>query len=223
MKKQILLIAFIFMLGMAIAKPVQAQAPLGTIVVEPAVITDVLPGNTFQVNITVDITGTGKGMFQWVLCLSWNPAILNLTDGPDADTLANPEEGSFLKSAGTTAFLWETIDYTTGNIYGLTCVSLAGAEATGSGVIVNLYFKALALGDSAIDLYGPADYPTTPIWLTLAGDLYVFATVADGSVIVIPEFPTFLVIPLFTLVTLVIVVITKKAWIRRRREHLNVQ
>jgi hypothetical protein len=194
----------------ALTRPVKAQST--TITLYPAVITDIYPGDTFTANVTVDI-GTNQ-LFMWVLSLSWDPQILNLT--------GNPIEGPFVKDqVGSTVFTNEGINYTGGYVLGLTCGPLSGQTATGSGMIASFRFTALAQGPSALHLYGPEPNPK-PIWLDIDGNELQFDTVTDGSVVVVPEFPAFLILPLFMMITLVAVLITKTRR-SRTQSHLSVQ
>ena len=216
MKKLIPLVLLLLMTSAALARPVKAQAT--TIAIEPAEITDMEPGETKLVSISVDI-GTNE-LFMWVLNISWNPEVLNLT--------VDPIEGPFVKNqVGATLFTSEVINQEEGHIDGLMCGSMTGEIATGSGVIAMLNFTALPLADSSatsvLDLYAPpgAVQTESPIWVTIGGDEYAFDTVTDGSITVIPEFPAFLILPLFMLITLVAVLITLRS--KKRRRHLSVQ
>ena len=216
MEKSVLLVILLLMTSAALARPVKAQQT--TITVNPAITTDIYPEDTFTVNVTVDIST--NELFMWVLSLSWDPQILNLT--------GDPIEGPFVKDqVGSTVFTYEQINYTEGYVLALTCGPLTGQTATGSGMIATFEFVALAQGDSALHLYGPPDTlpepKPKPIWLDTDGNEYQFDTVTDGSAVVIPEFPAFLILPLFMMITLVIVLITKTTWSKKRRGHLSVQ
>jgi len=149
-----------------------------TIAVEPAVLVGLLPGDTFQVNLTVDV-GTNQ-LFMWVLGVSWNPVVLELA--------GEPIEGSFVKSqTGSTHFVWTRIDQEEGYLEALQCGSLTGLTATGSGVIATFIFRAKAPGNSAIHLRGPPEAqtdPLKPIWINYYGNEYNFDTVTDGAVTV---------------------------------------
>lgn len=210
MKKSIPIVILLLLTSAALARPVKAQAT--TITIDPAIITDKYPGDTFTVDITIDI-GTNE-LFMWVLSISWDPVILDLT--------LDPIEGPFVKDqVGSTVFVWTLIG--DGFIDSLTCGSMTGQVATGSGVIAVLNFTALEEGDSVLDLYAPDDAAQTesPIWLTIGGVESAFDTVNDGAVNVIPEFLVFLILPLFMMMTLVMVLIT--IWSKKRRHHLIVQ
>jgi len=162
-------------------QPARALDPT-TIVMDPAVIVGLWAGDTFQVNVIVNV-GSNQ-LFMWVLSLSWNPSILEL--------VGDPIEGPFLKSqVGATIFLWELINQTGGYLKQLLCCSLEWKTATGSGVVATFTFRAVAPGASALHLYGIPNthYPLKPLWLDIDGNEYSFDTVTDGSVTVGGPFP----------------------------------
>jgi len=215
LKKPILLAALL-VVSMALAsivavRTVKAQSTV--IAMDPALIDNILPGQSFLVNVRVDIST--HQLFMWVLSLQWNPSIVNMT--------VDPVEGPFLKSLGPTAFIWSELSRTEGYVRELTCSSLTAMTGTGSGVIVTFNFTGLNPPTSALDLRGPTLDDPNPIWLDIEGTQSSFGVVTDGSVIVVSEFPTFLVAPLFIIMTLVTVILTKTAWLRKRRDHLYVQ
>lgn len=79
----------------------------------------------------------------------------------------------------------------------------------GDGILATITFNATGLGETALDLYD-----------TILGDSLgdpITHDLIDGQVTVVPEFPAALIMPLFLIVTLVAVILTKTVWSRKRR------
>jgi len=211
MKKSVALMAILLIGVFAFAaRPVKAQQT--EIKMIPAVVTGILPGATITEDVFVYIPGPTK-LLQWVLSVSWNPAVLDFV---------SQTEGNFIKNqTGSSIFVPGAVDPVAGKVEGVTCGSLSGDGVIGAGVIVTFQWQAKAVGSSVLDLLGDTVAAPKPMWLDPTGNQYEFDLVTDGSVTVVPEFPEFLVVPLFILMTLVTVVLTKKLWMRKRWDHLN--
>jgi hypothetical protein len=203
MKKAIFIIGFILLTFLTFPKPIKSSPTETTIEVTPASIS-VDVDQVFKVNITVDMQD--NGLFQWVLSLSWDPAVLELLD---------QAEGPFLKEqVGSTLFFPGNIDNEKGVLEEITCGSL-GETATGSGIILILTFKAKAVGTTTLHLFGPegAQPPATPdkpVWLDINGGQHNFDIVHDGSTDVIPEFPPILMASALIFITLLTILLGKK-------------
>jgi hypothetical protein len=201
------------------AKPAQSDSviPGTTIAIDPAVITGLLPGDIFKVNVT--ISGVpANNLSMWVLTLKWDSTVLNLTE---------IIEGPYLKQVGTTVFTWGEWNNDVGYVEGLTCATmdLTPSPQT-SGILVTFTFNTTAAGTSSIDLTSPEgakSWTDKPIWVDAGGREYTFETAIDGSVTVVSEFPAFLIAPIFIAITLLTIVIIRKTWKPKSNEHPNMQ
>jgi len=95
--------------------------------------------------VTLKIVDT-PAMTQWITEITWDPAVLELQTGTDADMV----EGPFLKGLGSTVFLVKTPEI--GRIPEATCAFLSGGPATGTGDIAYIKFRTKGIGDSPIHL-----------------------------------------------------------------------
>jgi len=218
MKKAMFLVVVSLMsvITIALAQPVKAQPVPTLIYMNPTVLdlTSVDPGAIFRMDAVVDI-GSNQ-MFVWTLSLTWDPAVIDLN--------INPIEGPFMSSqVGQTLFQWKEVNHAAGFVEELFCGSMTLLPATGTGVIATFEFRAVNPGFTIVDLKGPATAvdPTRPLWLDLAGNEYPFDTVTDGQVTVVSEFPMLLVAPIFIVITLTTVFVTKRTWARRRWTPVN--
>jgi len=208
LKKLILLAIALLIAGVIAVRPANAIDPT-TISVYPQTITDIEIGQTFQINITVNI-GTNR-LYMWVLSLKWDPSKINL--------VGDPIEGPFIKQATISFFTWSEVNNTNGYVRELVCTSLE-RTVSGSGVIATLNFIAVSVDGSVLELLDPELTPdSAPIWYDGEGTLYSFDTVNDGSVTVIPEFPAFMILPLLMGTTLLVIIITKTSWLKRRKNN----
>jgi hypothetical protein len=161
-------------------------------IVAPSSVPDVT-GHTFTVNITlvnVDL------MWGWSCIIKWNPAIVNCTGkqlGP-----FNPTGGNLLG----------VIDNVKGEIPKLAFGTTDEDTVTGSGIVAFLTFKTLDLGDVNLTV-STANYKDYP-----AGVKYDLP-VTQATIIVVPEFPPFLIVPLFFIITAAIAIATKKRWMKK--------
>jgi len=155
-----------------IIAPAWATPETPVFAVEPSSVIIPEPDQTFQINITVT---NSPPVVLWALNLSWNPAVLNLTD-PYRDIA----EGDFLRRIGTTIFLCKPINYSAGSIREMACGLLTGASS-GSGVLCTITFTAIGVGHSDIDI----------CWGVLVDEtLYeYYPTLIDGKVDVGPTGP----------------------------------
>lgn len=212
-----LTIATILFLAFAtIAKPAQSDGVVpGTIIaIDPAVITGIYPGDSFKVNVTVSNI-PADNLTMWVLTLRWNPSVLSLTE---------IIEGDYLKQTGSTMFTYDTLDNNQGYLKDLFCGSMEGKTGPTSGWLATFNFTAKAAGTSIIDLTSPegAVIVGKPLWLDLGGHEFAFDTVTDGSVTVVPEFPAFLVAPIFIAITLITILAIRKTR-KPKNENPNIQ
>jgi hypothetical protein len=138
----ILLLAFV----LASATSINYSNASGTAIISVDSATQQFPsarlGDTIHVNIDVSNV---QDLWSWDIAnLRFNPNFLNLTQ---------ISEGPFLKSAGSTLFLWTStsiIAISKGDIPDISSTLLEYTSASGSGVIATLTFRAISLGTSQI-------------------------------------------------------------------------
>jgi hypothetical protein len=161
-------------------------------IVAPSSVPDV--GHTFTVNITVVNV---DAMWGWSCVINWNSTVVNCT---------GKQVGPFNPS-GTS--LIGVIDNVNGKIPKLSSYTTEEDTVTGSGIVCFLTFEAKALGDVNLNV-STANYADL-----LAVHKYDFAAVNQAIIIVVPEFPTLLVMPLFFVITAAIAIMTKKRWMKK--------
>lgn len=110
-------------------------------VVLPSLEDPLIPGSTFNVNITISNV---NNLYSWDLCLSWNPTVLNYTD---------IQEGLFLKQNGTQP----TVFNVTYPLAGTVCVNCTLSAqpivaASGNGTLATIVFSVQSPGDTVLDL-----------------------------------------------------------------------
>jgi hypothetical protein len=140
--------------------------------------------------------------------LRWNNTVLQLN---------SLEEGLFLQSEGETSGIWRDPHNMSdinaaGGINEATC-SLLGAVpgVDGSDTIATLNFTCLSLGDSALEFWAEAPYYNPATDLLDSNLDSIPHTETPGTVDVIPEFASVILIAVFLLATLFAVVLGKKA------------
>jgi hypothetical protein len=113
--------------------------------VKPSSVVDpsLQPGNAFSINVTVI---QAVGVYAWNLNMSWDPAVLNVT---------NVEEGSFLNQSAYDTTFNKHILQEEGFLYA-NC-SLFGeppdVSASGNGTLITVTFLVEAVGNTVLDLY----------------------------------------------------------------------
>lgn len=121
-----------------------------TISVDPPKVTDLDPGNSFDVNINVagiviDETEGSRtyGLYGWNINLTFNPGVLNV---------ASVTEGAFLKETNETIFLPVTKNNDAGFVFAGAMFMPPFPErgATGSGILATITFNVT--GQGATDL-----------------------------------------------------------------------
>jgi len=163
------------------------------IIVAPSSVVDTT-GQTFKVNITV--TGV-TSMWAWSCVVTWNSSVVNCTlkaVGP-----FNP--------AGTS--LIGVIDNVGGTIPKLSSYTTEEDTVTGSGLVCTLTFKTKALGNVNLNV-STANYIDYP-----AKVKYDFNSVTQAPITVVPEFPTFLIVPMLFIMTATIAIAMKKRWMKK--------
>lgn len=147
MKKGIIVFCLIlFALASAVAiKPLQAKGTT-TVSVDPTSLNlaTAYIGQTIQININVSDV---QNLWGWNLQdIRFNPSVLNLT---------NVQEGPFLKTGGSTFFLWTSqsqIAISQGDIPDVADALAENTSVSGSGVLATLTFQVISSGNSPITL-----------------------------------------------------------------------
>jgi Cohesin domain/PEP-CTERM motif len=133
MKNMIRSMTFLILVGSAAicsADNISVQPPSQTVNV----------GDNFSLDVNVDITD----LYAFQFDLTFNPAVLSAT---------SITEGSLLLTGGSTFFIPGAIDNTLGTVFFTANTLLGpGPGVTGSGTLASIYFTALGLGASPVDL-----------------------------------------------------------------------
>jgi len=99
-------------------------------------------GSTFDVNITIaDVAN----LYSWMVCLSWDPTVLNATD---------IQEGPLLNQNGTQATAFDVTYPEAGTVcVNCTLVSQPIVTASGNGTLATIIFSVERYGDTLLDLH----------------------------------------------------------------------
>jgi hypothetical protein len=139
--KAVLPVIIIIVLSFLVVRPSGMATSETTVFVYPKE-SSVEVGQTFTVNINI---ANVSGLMAYAFLLSYNTSILQLV---------SVEFGPFLKSVGDTILINAT---TSGQISLAACLyqptGWTGIYANGSGVLANATFKAIAPGESLLDLF----------------------------------------------------------------------
>mgnify|MGYP001087337749 CR=1 FL=1 len=181
--------------------PVSAS-PGATLKIEPETLTvgPPIPTTPFKINVTVyNVTD----LFNWQIKVFYNTTILNCT------AASYPPDHVF---AGKFYLPIEPVMYQNYVLFGCT---LMGAETgfDGDGILCQLEFKALAEGKSYLNFSEPYGGDTF-LW---DSDMVEIPDGMDnGSVTVLPEFSSLLVMPLLMIATLTAVYLAAKRPLKKR-------
>jgi hypothetical protein len=188
-------------MALALAKTTGVKAQTPTFTVSPTSLEIPEAGRSF--NITITVTDS-PAVVQWALNITWDPAVLNITN-PNTDV----REGNFFQGH-TTMFLVKPPQ--PGLISEMTCVLLDPTTVSGSGTLCEITFTAIDVGQTSIDI----------VWgvLVYEDGTELHPTLVDGSVTVIPEFQPFMLLALFLAATATITIMTRNAH-RRKYQGCN--
>jgi hypothetical protein len=153
-------------------------------------------------NFTVDVKVTNvKNLYTYQFKLSWEPSILNVT---------NVTEGPFLNAEGTfsTAFteeIWNEPDPfgVSGYVY-VACTLLgepATAAASGSGNLATIEFFAKEEGNTSLNLHDT---------MLINPFTEEMPHGTEDGYIIIPEFPSLVILPIFMIATLAVIVCRRR-------------
>ena len=200
------LISFLIVSVLLVGIPsVHAQLPILSL--SPSEITIPAPGENFTVAINVtDVTDMRGFSFK----LDYNTTVLDATIV--SSTSISADTTKWLPVDQSLVFHWDappTINDTIGRVW----IAAWGFTAfTGNGSVLTINFTATATGNSSLHLY------ETEL-LDLFADP-IDHTALDGEVMVIPEFPTVLLLPILMMATLTAAFFGKRIWSRKRKDAL---
>ena len=163
-------------------------------------------GKSFLVNINVsDVTN----LWHWRVRLNWNPNVLNFT------SITN---GPFLESAGSTLFV--PPPEINGSLTIISDTLLSKNSVNGSGVLATVNFTILAAGQSELTLNNTL--LEEPLSGNQTSHTQIAHTVSNGQVIVISEFPNWVLPAIIFVVTIPAAILAKKRHkLTRRYGHSN--
>jgi len=202
-------VAFAILLLISPINMERAFATTTTISIDPPTLSvgegQELPTEPFAVKVKVENV---TGMISWQVLIKFNSTVLNCSG------VSVPVDNVF---AGKTIIAPEPqIDNTAGTIlYGATTLQLY--EYTGSGVLCEIQFRGLALGNSTVKLTEEPPYRT--YLEDMVGNDIPF-TAEDGSVEVIPE--NFILIMVLTLTALTTVMLLLKKKLQSNAQPYNM-
>ena len=202
-------VAFAILLLISPINMERAFAITTTISIDPPTLTvgegQELPTEPFAVKVKVkDVTG----MISWQVFIKFNSTVLNCSG------VSIPADNVF---AGKTIIAPDPqIDNTAGTIfYGASTLQLY--EFTGSGVLCEIQFRGIALGNSTVKLTEELPYRT---YLEDPDGNDIPFIAEDGSVDVIPE--NFILIMVLTLTTLTVVMLLLKKKLQSNAQPYNM-
>jgi hypothetical protein len=178
----------------------QAMGQSTTLSVQPANSFGINLGDTFSVNITVSNV---IDLDCWQFNLYYQSTVLNAT---------GYSEGPFLKTGGssTVSFAINFTDHYNDTFGVVTLNDLRFSIPTGvngSGTLATINFTVIGSGSSILHIDPSGFLPTK---LVDSNNVLIPFTMVDGEVTVIPEFPSFLILPLFFITMLFSAIIYKK-------------
>jgi len=166
------------------------------------------PGESFTIDVNVTDVANLQG---YEFKLEFNNTLINataVTPGPihPAGTLYIP--GREINST----YIWTPLQNVSDGFVWAGAVLPLFQTFTGSGIMMTINFTALATGNCTLHLYD------TELVDSLGE--YLEHTTLDGSVTVIPEFPTAIVMPLLLIATLAAAFLGNIVWSRKRKDAI---
>jgi hypothetical protein len=202
MKKKILLLPCLFLIYITLTGIGTTNAN-GSFITVVAPSTNPEPGQLFRVNITIT---NSPLITQWIIRnVTWDPAYMEL----ETNTTASFVKGTFLEPYGSTVWLTKKPNNVSGIAPELSCAYLDGGPCPGGdGLLCQIRFRAKAVGSSEIRI--------AVAWLLDGMNMQPDPARVNSTIIVIPEFPTSMVIPVF-LITTTVALIAATVLHRKRR------
>lgn len=199
MNRKTLILLSTFTLLLILAGTAKTNAQELTMAIYPSTIQVDAPGMDFDVNVT--IANMPRADFFDIYNITWDPDIIELRTGSDADIV----EGPFMKSFGTTVFAVTYVDNVNGRIDNVACGFLTLVFAEGNGVLFTIKFKSKGIGTTIIDIqegwvYNMSHQPEPQAWN---------ATIQTGTVNVVPEFPSSTILAIFLTATTIAILAAK--------------
>lgn len=176
----------------------KAQAP--TIEVTPASYTVPDVGLSFNVNVTISDV---QDLYGCAFTLYYPNDILNGTSAT---------EGPFLKSGGFQTFFYrasfsDNYNATNGRLQ-VVCTRIGNVTgASGTGTLATITFKSTGASANMSRPLNIADVNLSDS----NGTAILDVVIVDGEVTVLPEFPTALILPLFMVLSLIVIALARKA------------
>jgi hypothetical protein len=122
-------------------------------------------GQTVMVNVTLRNVPSTIGCFGWQFKLTWDSSVARLTtDGPDSvqPFSGGPSvvlvEGPFLKCAGRTKLIANSVDNDQGEAVLGSVLLDQGKNASGTGVVLMMNFTIVKPGTTAMELSSPTPF-----------------------------------------------------------------
>ena len=210
--------AFLFTLIASIAiLGVPAAHAMIYISVGPAELPDVLPGESFNVTVNVvDVINLGAIEFK----LWYNTTLLDAVY-----TYLTPTSEDYLKGYGpldpVTYEYTPTspINDTLGRVYWYAIVKAFTNPFNGTDPVLTITFNATEMGTCSLHLNETVLGWIDPV--DFYDGKYVLDTdygLVDGSVTVVPEFPSAILMPLLLITTLTATFLAKIAWSKKRKD-----
>jgi hypothetical protein len=181
-----------------------ANAAPTTVSIVPATNTITQPGITFSLNVTVtEVTD----LWGWEFILYFNNSAIHALEAT---------EGAFLSDVGSTLFtvqeLTNNYNATHGRVWVYNSLKIPALPASGSGLLATITMNSTAVGQSDIALK-PGVGMTYLLVKKNADEIP--HDIVNGSVTVVPEFPSSLIVPLLLIATLATLMLSKKAFARK--------
>ena len=157
------------------------------------------PGENFAVQVEVNNV---KNLYTYEFRLSWNPSFLEVN---------SVTEGPFLNSEGTYLTYFQDKIYNTPDSLGVSGYAyiacsllgeLATAAASGNGTLATIEFQTNEWGNTSLHLCATKLIDSLMVEISHETE--------DGYSTIIPEFPSFLVLPLFITTLLLAVIISRR-------------
>jgi hypothetical protein len=182
-----------FLSCIPLARAETSSSGISTIYVWPASKV-VNPSDLFT--LYFNISGAPTCDFWNIYNITWDPTVIQLEHGTDADIV----EGPFFKAHGSTIIVAAGVNNTKGQIWNIACGFLSGGPASGSGNLFYIKFKAKANPSTTTITIGSPN-PDYPAFLMLGPDLADFPNLQGGTVTVGSQVSTVSVWPAFKFVS----------------------
>ena len=221
MRKASLLTLIPFILiaaGMLAPTPVKAQQ---TALEIPAVTPQPEPGEEFNITINVvDVTDLNA----FGISLVWNADICEYTGtvGEPPAVIDKIWLKMFTGQSIVGPFI-EKISNTEGTIVGYGVGLMAGQTTfNGTGALIIVEFRAKALGLIGLNFTDPPP-PASPTGIEDSQGQLIPHDRIVAEIPVVPEFPAYLLMPLFLTATIIAVVLAKTVWSKRPRGRVDAK